>query len=137
MMVTDIKTYVIIHSRIQNYFLQVFKYFNCINKQQCHLSLRLVDKGTDPTLVVAAYKKNRFYLFSCRSPRDLSSVDNDRDVFNEKPSKEDIISATEEKGAPRLYQSATIHTTVGDVHLELFPKVGLSHSAPFYWIRIY
>jgi hypothetical protein len=82
-----------------------------------------VDKGTDPTLVVAAYKKNRFYLFSCRSPRDLSSVDNDRDVFNEKPSKEDIISATEEKGAPRLYQSATIHTTVGDIHLELFPKV--------------
>lgn len=82
----------------------------------------LVDKGTDPTLVVAAYKKNRFYLFSCRSPRDLSSVDNDRDVFNEKPSKEDIISATEEKGAPRLYQSATIHTTLGDVHLELFPK---------------
>ncbi len=84
-----------------------------------------VDRGTDPTLVVAAYKKNRFYLFSCRSPRDLSSVDNDRDVFNEKPSKEDIISATEEKGAPRLYQSATIHTTVGDIHLELFPKVSV------------
>lgn len=82
----------------------------------------LVDHGTDPTLVVAAYKKNRFYLFSCRSPRDLSSVDNERDVFNEKPSKEDIISATEEKGAPRLYTSATIHTTVGDIHVELFPK---------------
>jgi len=46
-----------------------------------------VDRGTDPTLVVSAYKKNRFYLFSCRSPKDLSSVDNDRDVFNEKPSK--------------------------------------------------
>ena len=80
------------------------------------------DRGTDPTLVVSAYKKNRFYLFSCRSPRDLSSVDNDRDVFNEKPSKEDIISATEEKGAPRLYESATIHTTLGDIHIELFPK---------------
>jgi peptidylprolyl isomerase domain and WD repeat-containing protein 1 len=82
----------------------------------------LVDRGTDPTLVVAAYKKNRFYLFSCRSPRDLSSVDNDRDVFNEKPSKEDIISATEEKGTPRLYTSATIHTTMGDIHVELYPK---------------
>jgi len=82
----------------------------------------LVDRGTDPTLVVSAYKKNRFYLFSVRSPRDLSSVDNERDVFNEKPSKEDIISATEEKGAPRLYQSATIHTTAGDIHIELFPK---------------
>ena len=81
-----------------------------------------VDRGTDPTLVISAYKKNRFYLFSCRSPRDLSSVDNDRDVFNEKPSKEDIISATEEQGAPRLYESATIHTTLGDIHIELFPK---------------
>ena len=25
---------------------------------------------------------NRFYLFSCRSPRDLSSVDNDRNNQN-------------------------------------------------------
>ena len=63
----------------------------------------LTNLGTDPTLVVTAFKKNRFYLFSDRSSKDLSSVDNDRDVFNEKPSKEDIISATEtERGAPRL-----------------------------------
>eukprot|EP00092_Neocalanus_flemingeri_P029729 GFUD01032277.1.p1 GENE.GFUD01032277.1~~GFUD01032277.1.p1 ORF type:complete len:679 (-),score=208.83 GFUD01032277.1:59-2095(-) len=80
------------------------------------------DLGTDPTLVTTAYKKNRFYMFTNRSSKDLSSVDNDRDVFNEKPSKEDIISATEEKGAPRLYQNATIHTTVGDIHLDLFPR---------------
>jgi len=80
------------------------------------------DLGTDPTLVTTAYKKNRFYLFTNRSSKDLSSIDNDRDVFNEKPSKEDIISATEEKGAPRLYQNATIHTTVGDIHLDLFPR---------------
>ena len=80
------------------------------------------DLGTDPTLVTTAYKKNRFYMFTNRSSKDLSSIDNDRDVFNEKPSKEDIISATEEKGAPRLYQNATIHTTVGDIHLDLFPR---------------
>jgi len=82
----------------------------------------LVDQGTDPTLVTTAFKKNRFYLFSDRSSKDMSSVDNERDVFNEKPSKEDIIAATEEKGAPRLYCEATIHTTMGDIHLELFPK---------------
>jgi len=80
------------------------------------------DMGTDPTLVATGYKKNRFYLFTDRSSKDISSVDNDRDVFNEKPSKEDIISATEEKGAPRLYQEATIHTTVGDIHIELYPR---------------
>ena len=62
------------------------------------------DLGTDPTLVTTSYKKNRFYLFTNRSSKDLSSIDNERDVFNEKPSKEDIISATEEKGAPRLYK---------------------------------
>ena len=50
-----------------------------------------------------------------------------RDVFNEKPSKEDIISATEEKGTPRLYTSATIHTTMGDIHVELYPKVAYSY----------
>lgn len=82
----------------------------------------LADQGTDPTLVTTAFKKNRFYLFSDRSSSDMSSVDNERDVFNEKPSKEDIIAATEEKGAPRLYCEATIHTTMGDIHLELFPK---------------
>ena len=82
----------------------------------------LAERGTDPTLVTTAYKKNRFYLFSNRSSKDTSAVDNDRDVFNEKPSKDDIIAATEEKGPPRLYQNATIHTTVGDIHLDLFPR---------------
>ena len=82
----------------------------------------LSDQGTDPTLVTTSYKKNRFYLFSNRSSKDTSAVDNDRDVFNEKPSKEDIIAAAEEKGPPRLYQNATIHTTVGDIHLDLFPR---------------
>jgi len=82
----------------------------------------LTGLGTDPTLVTTAYKKNRFYLFSNRSSKDTSAVDNDRDTFNEKPSKDDIIAASEEKGPPRLYQNATIHTTVGDIHVDLFPR---------------
>jgi len=82
----------------------------------------LADNGTDPTLVTSAYKKSRFYLFTDRCSKDVNTVDNDRDVYNEKPSKEDIIAATEEVGTPRLYQSATIHTTVGDIHVDLFPK---------------
>lgn len=49
----------------------------------------------DPTLVCTAYKKNRFFLFSRREPEDTRSHEAERDVFNEKPSKEDIISATE------------------------------------------
>ena len=82
-----------------------------------------LDEGvTDPMIFSTAVKKNRFYIFSQREPKDTSSVDSARDVFNEKPSKEDIIAATEEKGSPRLYESATLHTSVGDISITLFPK---------------
>lgn len=36
-----------------------------------------------------------FYVFFRREPEDIKSIDADRDVFNERPSKEDIISSTE------------------------------------------
>lgn len=41
-------------------------------------------------------RKNRFYLYSRRLPSDLQDVD--RDIFNEKPSKEDIIAVPESQG---------------------------------------
>lgn len=56
----------------------------------------------DPTLVATAFRKNRFYLFTRRDATDTKSVDTDRDVFNEKPSKEDIIAATEQGGKSQL-----------------------------------
>ncbi|KAG7301740.1 Peptidylprolyl isomerase domain and WD repeat containing protein 1 [Plutella xylostella] len=77
---------------------------------------------TDPTLFCTAYKKNRFYMFSRRSPDDIKSPDADRDIFNEKPSKEDIISATEGQGVQRLYEQAVLHTSLGDIHVRLFGK---------------
>jgi len=76
----------------------------------------------DPTLVATAFRKNRFYLFTRRDATDTKSVDTDRDVFNEKPSKEDIIAATEHGGGQRLYESATLHTSMGDITIKLFPK---------------
>lgn len=76
-------------------------------------------------------------------PSDLQNVD--RDVFNEKPSKEDIIAVPEGQGIfntnitfksiwnrmknilryyfigfQKLYNNATIHTTRGDIHMKLF-----------------
>uniref|UniRef100_A0A1Q3F9E7 peptidylprolyl isomerase n=1 Tax=Culex tarsalis TaxID=7177 RepID=A0A1Q3F9E7_CULTA len=76
----------------------------------------------DPTLFCTAYKKQRFYLYSRRLPSDLQDVD--RDVFNEKPSKEDIISVTEGQGegSQKIYDHAVIHTTMGDIHMRLFGK---------------
>ncbi|PZC72691.1 peptidylprolyl isomerase domain and WD repeat-containing protein 1 [Helicoverpa armigera] len=82
----------------------------------------LLNVKIDPTLFCTAYKKNRFYMFSRRSPDDIKSPDADRDIFNEKPSKEDIISATEGQGVQRLYEQAILHTSLGDVHIRIFGK---------------
>lgn len=76
----------------------------------------------DPTLICTAYKKSRFYLFSRREPDDPTSHGQDRDIFNEKPSKEDTFAATENPVQQRLYETAIIHTVFGDVHCKLFMK---------------
>lgn len=78
--------------------------------------------ASDPTLFCTAFKKNRFYLFSTREPEDTKSIDAERDVFNEKPSKEDIIAATESLSQQQLNHNCVIHTTMGDIHCKLFPK---------------
>ena len=51
---------------------------------------------SDPTIFCTAFRKQRFYMYTKRLPSDLQ--DNDRDVFNEKPSKEDIISVSTNQG---------------------------------------
>lgn len=75
----------------------------------------------DPTLVCTAYKKSRFYLFSRREPDEIQG-DQDRDIFNEKPSKEDTFAATDNPAVQRLYENAVIHTVFGDIHVKLFMK---------------
>lgn len=48
----------------------------------------------------------------------------DRDVFNEKPTREEqtIASAQPVKSAISLGTTAVLHTTMGDIHLRLFPE---------------
>lgn len=74
----------------------------------------------DPTLFCTAYKKNRFYMFTAREPEDSKTADTERDVFNEKPSKEDIVAATQATQHQRLYSACIIHTSLGDIHCKLF-----------------
>ncbi|OQV23841.1 Peptidylprolyl isomerase domain and WD repeat-containing protein 1 [Hypsibius exemplaris] len=76
----------------------------------------------DPTLFATAFKKNRFYLFTTRSPMDSATEENDRDVFNEKPSKEEAMTAIDTRGEKRISNAAVIHTTMGDIHVTLFAK---------------
>ena len=77
-----------------------------MNKQQSTLTIEqeaaenpnLQTDLPDPTLIVTAFRKNRFYLFTKRDATLARATDADRDVFNEKPSKEDIIAATDNSG---------------------------------------
>lgn len=107
----------------------------------------LQNHDPDPIIFCTAFKKNRFYMverrsiskmfvvysppfcskpkfafqFSKREPEDTKSADSDRDIFNEKPSKEEVMAATQAEGPKRVSDSAIIHTTMGDVHIKLFP----------------
>lgn len=83
------------------------------------------DGFTDPILFATALKKNRFYLFTRFEPewtKDENVNSSDRDVFNEKPSKEELVSATEDSSSARVAASAIIHTTMGDIQMRLFYK---------------
>ncbi|EIN12739.1 peptidyl-prolyl cis-trans isomerase [Punctularia strigosozonata HHB-11173 SS5] len=85
----------------------------------------LAEKGVrDPTLFCTGYKRQRFYIFSRSEPEDEKS--DDRDVFNEKPTRDELTIASNapaaRNGPSPLANSATIHTTLGDIHIRLFPQ---------------
>ncbi|NWH54899.1 PPWD1 protein, partial [Fregata magnificens] len=84
----------------------------------------------DPTVICTAFKKKKTKQlifcsfvpqFTKREPEDTKSADSDRDVFNEKPSKEEVMAATQAEGPKRVSDSAIIHTSMGDIHIKLFP----------------
>ena len=102
----------------------------------------LAGKGQrDPTLFCTGFKRPRFYLFTRSEPEYVLSIlgvssshnffyrDNksgERDVFNERPTREEqsVAAATtaSNTGPSPVANSATIHTTVGDIHMRLFPQ---------------
>ena len=69
----------------------------------------------DPTLLTTSFLKPRFYLFTKRLPGD------DRDVFNEAVTRGGIAGLPSENRNSTLPKRATIYTTMGDIHIELFP----------------
>ncbi|KAK7056845.1 Peptidyl-prolyl cis-trans isomerase cyp15 [Paramarasmius palmivorus] len=86
----------------------------------------LAERATrDPILFCTGFKRQRFYMFTRAEPEDNKS--GDRDVFNEKPTREEqsIAAAapnTGTGGPSPLANAATIHTTLGDIHMRLFPQ---------------
>ena len=77
----------------------------------------------DPTLVCSAFHKTRLYLFTSREPEDGDDAAGGRDVFNEKPLADERVSAASlvPTASTSLARSAVIHTTVGDIHVQMFP----------------
>lgn len=80
----------------------------------------LESEQTDPTLFCTSYKKNRFYLFTTREPDGTSSTT--RDVYNEKPTREEQTVAISTQIQQGIATTATIHTTLGDIYVRLFPE---------------
>ncbi|KAJ2820058.1 Peptidyl-prolyl cis-trans isomerase cyp15 [Coemansia furcata] len=75
---------------------------------------------TYPTLFCTAFKRNRFYMFTCDEP-DHSGQEADRDVFNERPTREEASLATV-LTKRQIAESAILRTTLGDIHFVLFPQ---------------
>ena len=88
---------------------------------------------SDPTLFCTGFRKNRFYMFTKREPDETAMTSSEdglltgleRDVFNEKPSREDMVAATSGEtsaSAQKLADSCCIYTTQGDIFVKLFHK---------------
>lgn len=80
----------------------------------------------DPVMVCCALRKNRFYLFTNTEPYSTDDSDEttvSRDIFNERPRKEDQLTAVEqEEEAVHATEEAIIHTSMGDIRIRLFPN---------------
>ncbi|KAG9292622.1 hypothetical protein G9A89_006994 [Geosiphon pyriformis] len=79
-------------------------------------------ESTDPTLFCTAFKRNRFFMFTQREPDAQDSHKGDRDVFNEKPSREEQTVASAQPIKQKLGNNAILRTTFGDIHIRLFPE---------------
>ena len=62
------------------------------------------------------YIQTAFHVrFNCRG-------ESERDVFNEKPSKEEQMAVAKGTSGSVVTDVAVLHTTFGDIHIKLFPE---------------
>lgn len=79
---------------------------------------------SDPTLLCCAFKKHRIYLFSRREPEEPEDATKGRDVFNEKPPADELLSVSDvgKSVTTSLPDNVIMHTTMGDIHMRLYPE---------------
>lgn len=73
----------------------------------------------DPILVATGFGKVRFYMFTNETEISKST----RDIQNEKPRESDLANQESKAQKTQSGTSAVLHTTMGDIHLRLFPQV--------------
>ncbi|KAH8703616.1 putative peptidyl-prolyl cis-trans isomerase [Talaromyces proteolyticus] len=73
----------------------------------------------DPILVSTGFGKVRFYMFTNETEVSKSM----RDIQNEKPRDSDISAQESKQKQIQSGTSAILHTTMGDIHLRLFPQL--------------
>jgi peptidylprolyl isomerase domain and WD repeat-containing protein 1 len=82
-------------------------------------------RKVDPTLVCLSFRRQRFFLFTRREPADADGPGaQGRDAQNEPPSARDMAVAQAvrlQAQRARMGSSAVLHTTKGDIGLQLFP----------------
>jgi len=75
----------------------------------------------DPTLFALSFRRQQFFLFTRREP-----IEENRDVINEKPMKDSKLGTQITPGSTTAFalgkNKATIHTTMGDIQVELYLK---------------
>lgn len=88
-------------------------------------------KVENNSLVVAvAYHQRRFYVFSHLDPfvdQEQGDSNINRDIWNEAPTAQDQLLASEAgtsgRSKPASNSKAILRTTMGDIHIKLFPEV--------------
>lgn len=75
-------------------------------------------ESRDPILTATGIGKVRFYMFT----NDEEISKSTRDVQNERPTASNAKAAAAAAKAAETGTGAVIHTTLGDIHIRLFPK---------------
>jgi peptidylprolyl isomerase domain and WD repeat-containing protein 1 len=93
----------------------------------------------DPTVFCTAFKRNRFYLLSTREPKSKTT----RDIFNEKPTREEQTVAASTQLYQTMGTSCIMHTSFGDIYIKLYPASApkavenfISHAKDGYYDKL-
>ncbi|KAF7456334.1 peptidyl-prolyl cis-trans isomerase CYP71 [Cryptosporidium felis] len=90
--------------------------------------------NVDSVILASAYKSNRVFVFSKRLPLlENGEVNLDRDIFNELPTTDELErkkllqqfsdKRSIETSHKRIAKKVILHTTKGDISLELYPEI--------------